>query len=95
MARKKPLYDYVDCRAIGHSWQSFHVEKKPSFGYAVDLLCARCSTHRRDILSITGNVIARVYTYPENYKMKGVTKTEWREAWLRNLAKTTRKARNA
>ena len=79
-------YEFSTCRAIGHSWSPLHVEKAPSFGISVDFVCITCTTVRRDIISPhNGELLARYYTYPENYKTEATSKSEWRKTWLRSM----------
>ncbi len=77
-------YRYYDCRVLGHSWQSVHVERAPSFGIAMDLLCSRCAMHRRDILSpYNGRLLARQYRQPEGYKSgESMSRDDWRREFL-------------
>lgn len=57
------------CRDLGHVWASHNAsenERKRIFTQA--LRCPRCGTIRtRMISSISGEILASHYTYPENY----------------------------
>lgn len=88
-------YTYNYCRAVGHSWQNFHAAKGPSFGIGVDFICSSCGTTRHDIVSPhNGELLARYYRYPDDYKTDKTTKSEWRKAWLKTLKRSIREEVN-
>lgn len=70
-ARRSALkeYEYLWCRTMGHDWEEWHTEHEPEFGYYEAVYCPRCTTERLFTISMLGEVIARRYIYPENYKM--------------------------
>jgi hypothetical protein len=88
---KRKNYAYLDCRAYGHAWTPIELEKEPSFGIAVDFMCQRCATHRRDIIARNGMLTSRFYSYPDNYKTAPTSRDTWRKEWLSNQVITQQK----
>lgn len=64
-------YRYVECRAIGHSWEQIEDDRShKSFGVAMQFRCDRCTTVRRDVVStVSGELLYRSYSKPDDYKL--------------------------
>lgn len=64
------------------------VTRPPSFGVAMDLRCEHCTTYRRDILNPrSGEVLQRVYTYPDGYKdAEQHSRSDWRSMFVSTLS---------
>jgi hypothetical protein len=86
------LSEYVKCRTIGHAWDDITGSVAPhqfTFldGARVYFQCIRCTTKREDIWSrVTGDLMARQYTYPADYKITGdmPSRPEFRLMYLRD-----------
>lgn len=66
-------YDFVQCRTLGHSWQSTNATKGPLFGYYLWLECSVCSMIRMDTINALGRVGSRSYRQPEGYRNPGIS----------------------
>lgn len=77
---------YIRCRAIGHSWFDYDSNWTPQWGTPLTLRCERCGMERRDTVSfITGELLNRRYTRPDNYKYErgeAPTRSEFRRLLL-------------
>lgn len=68
---------YLKCRSFGHAWDDVTGNVDPHnitylTGSRITLRCISCTTEREDIVSTTtGDLIQRIYTYPERYKLIG------------------------
>src|SRR5262249_24053768 len=80
-------YLFIECRAYGHSWHPREVQRKPTFGVAVDFGCSRCGMKRRSIYTVQGKVTSRFYVPPEGYKAREVSAAEWKAEWLKRMMK--------
>jgi hypothetical protein len=59
---------YASCRTgPRHDWDEVPVTRRPSFGVAVWWRCTKCTTLRKFIYSIDGEVISRQYTHPKDW----------------------------
>lgn len=65
---------HLHCRDYGHSWQPFAVEILPkNQGYAQELVCSRCDTHRIRFLDRFGDIASHpIYHWPDGYRMVGL-----------------------
>ncbi len=83
MARKKSVnaYEYVSCRASGHSWDQIPTVRKPEWGTLLTFRCIDCHMVREDVIDAYGNLSHRNYIRPEGYEWEGeVTRADWRQA---------------
>lgn len=67
------LDSFVECRALGHAWESFTPIDRPShlFRNVLSLRCVRCGTERHDAIDLSGDVTSRRYRHPEGYRLTG------------------------
>lgn len=72
--------EYVRCRTYGHAWyEIFPNLGPPPTGWRLCLRCERCGTVRHDIVGYAGDVQARYYDHPDDYKYSGTTGEDpWR-----------------
>ena len=68
--RNLPAYTYFRCRTYGHAWFEYDSSGwEARFGVPVTLRCERCGSERRDQVSrITGDLVARNYSYAPGYQ---------------------------
>ena len=74
MPTREPLDDWTDelddryllCRDIGHTWRPFRAQIADSAYWRV-MRCGRCKTEREQTLSMSGEILAGHYNYPEGY----------------------------
>lgn len=81
-----PNYPYVTCRTFGHRWEPSVIKKREVYGRRVVLECDRCGTIRMDGVAVTGQVITRSYSQPDDYRLTRAqtpTRQEFRKKWLR------------
>lgn len=66
------MFDFTNCKLYGHHWRHYDVEQEGSQLYDV-VLCANCTTVRRDKLVMSGpragKVYTRSYSYPKGYHL--------------------------
>ena len=70
-AAKDMDLDVLECRDFGHTWRTRHIERHRDRFERV-LVCQRCATEAVQILSRTGVVLGRRYTYADGYLFKGI-----------------------
>lgn len=95
MGRLSRLDDeYVKCRSWGHEWDDFMpLRRRAGWGTLLSLRCSRCGTERHDTIDAQGDLSAREYKYPENYKAAGtrqgdrITAAELRREVLHRIRK--------
>lgn len=93
--------DYIWCRTFGHSWDAWHSDRTPEFGYYESVYCGRCGTERHFTISGLGTVISRRYVYPEDYSLgfklsRVEARREMRKrGWWDESARTASAAANA
>jgi hypothetical protein len=79
-------YPYVECRALGHSWDQLEddTRNRPQFGAALQFRCVRCHTVRRDVVStVTGDLLYRSYSKPDDYSVdNSYGRNDWRLALM-------------
>ena len=64
--------EYVQCRALGHQWDSFQpLQRKAAWGTLLSLRCVRCGKERFDTVDSLGNLSTRSYNDPPGYKISG------------------------
>lgn len=63
--------EYEKCRVWGHAWEDFipHGKRPAGWGSRFSLRCVRCTTERHDVIDSLGDLSAREYVYPDDYKM--------------------------
>ena len=60
--------EFLLCRDIGHLWRPFTARYDQQHNaYDRTLRCARCTTERRQSLSLSGEVLSGSYVYAEGY----------------------------
>jgi hypothetical protein len=92
-------YRYVECRALGHSWDQVEDDRTwRQFGVACQFRCTRCYTVRRDVISpATGELLYRSYSKPDDYALGSdqvggaFNRADWRFALLANRKSTRRR----
>lgn len=104
MARqyKELKLSFLKCRTYGHEWDD--VSGLPGNrtveylrGIRITLRCARCATIRHEVWSsVTGECMARYYTYPDGYSTtrwdgKGTIKEAFRRELLARRKEIERK----
>jgi hypothetical protein len=69
MARRTTI-TYVECKTYGHSWDEYNPRDSNMNGYPyrLTLRCTRCTMTRHDFLDRQGELQARRYYRPENYR---------------------------
>ena len=66
------------CRALGHAWYETEADRTPPFGFYFWTACESCGTIRKDIRNRWGDLLARSYEYPDDYKdTEGHTRQDW------------------
>lgn len=65
--------EYQMCRTLGHAWDDFIPgpgDPKPApWGRGFSLRCDRCTTQRHDAFDSRGELSARKYIWPKDYKL--------------------------
>lgn len=88
---------YVRCNTIGHAWFDYdNSDWVPTFGDPLVLRCERCGSERRDSIGTAGQVVARHYLHPADYKYgRGAkpTRAEFRRMLLEQRIREARDAR--
>lgn len=60
--------EFLLCRDIGHQWRPFTARFVPALNaYQRTLRCGRCTTERRQTVSLTGEISSGGYAYAEGY----------------------------
>jgi hypothetical protein len=86
-------YRYVECRAIGHSWDQIDDDRShKSFGAALQFRCTRCYSVRRDVVStVTGELLYRSYSKPDDYATSDpLDRNDWRLLLISSRRRTRR-----
>jgi hypothetical protein len=91
--------DYTRCRTLGHAWFDVDSDWKTDLGGTpLTVRCERCMCERRDTISrTTGDLVARNYYYPEQYKMTALetpSRADFRLMLISLRLKEARQARN-
>lgn len=64
--------EYVRCRTFGHSWDDIPVTESHPDGHSFWLRCVHCATLRKDVFDRRyGELLHRVYEYPDHYQLAG------------------------
>lgn len=59
---------HTQCRVFGHSWRPSHVERVGRRRqYSAVLVCGRCETLRKMLISFDGERLRNTYSYPDGY----------------------------
>jgi hypothetical protein len=83
-------YEYVECRAIGHSWDQIPSTRRPAWGELMTFRCVRCGTVREDVVDLLGQLSYRSYNKPEDYSVTGENRPS-RSDWRRQMIQKNRK----
>jgi hypothetical protein len=74
-------YNYVRCRALGHSWEQIPSTRRPSWGFLMTLRCVGgCGTIREDVIDANGDLSTRRYLKPDDYSFDtNLNRADWRK----------------
>lgn len=75
MAKMRIYVHFDHCKRFGHHWDDYNPQQGewpehrwPATRYEEFARCTECGTARRFQLDSQGEVLARQYHYPENYR---------------------------
>ncbi len=79
----------IECRTFGHQWEVVRDDTPAPFGRRVTAVCGRgCGKRRSDLISRFGDLLARSYNAPPDYKYTGeqMTRADWRVEYLNTIS---------